>query len=561
MGNEELEKIGLDDEFGGEDFGAILEKYEKKRSQESGSEKLSEGVIVKISEDEVAVDLGGKAERRLPIDEIKDAAGNLLYKEGDKIAILITSRGGRPSVSHKKALKRQKIAEFIKTHTTDKENPIDIDGKVVSKNKGGYVVEKDGVEFFMPASLAAFKQDAKPVGKSVTARLIKIDEASFTLVLSRRAFLNSQRKVKREAIKRLSGDDRVLPAIVRRIQNYGMFVETEGVEGLVHFTEISHKGPVNPSTYFKEGDEVFVKLIGFDKDKRRVNYSIKATQPNPWREIADQLEVGDTIKVNVANIEEYGAFVDLGNDTEGFLHISEMSWDKNLKHPSEILKVGQEIEVEVIALDVEKQRLRVSLKKLQPKPFEKFSRSYKAGDRVKGTVVSIKEFGAFIRVDGVEGLLHNEYCSWNRGENAKSLFKEGDEVDVEVAKIDADNNRISFSRKALEQSPIEAYSDKHEVGDIVQGTVRDIKNFGVFVRLEEGVDAMIRAEDLAPMSPEEIKVGDPIEATIVGMEPKKGKIRLSVRRLEKQKERDALKNINGDDRNSALGDALAALKK
>ncbi|MGE4295134.1 MAG: 30S ribosomal protein S1 [Campylobacterales bacterium] len=553
MDKEALENIDIDDET--EDFATLLE--ESLKSEGAGSEQLLQGVIVKITDDGVMVDVGMKQEGRLDISEIKDEQGNLLFKVGESLPVVLSSKPGeRPRISHKKAIKKQKVAEFIEANKNrSEEEPLDITGIVTRKNAGGYLVEADGIEFFMPVSLAAFKPEMKPVGKSVTARVVKMDEKTGTLVLSRRAWLNGQRKQRREAIKKIVDAGDVMEATVKRIKSYGMFVEAMGAEGLVHYTEISYKGPVNPANLYKEGDVVPVKVIEFDKEKNRISFSIKATQFNPWEEIAEQLEAGDTIKVTVANMENYGAFVDLGNDIEGFLHISEISWDKDLKHPSEVLTLGQEIEVEVIELDVPKQRLRVSLKKLQPKPFERFAQKHRVGETLKGTVTSLKEFGAFVKVDGVEGLLHNEDCSWNRNESAKDLFKAGDEIEVSIIKIDQENGRLSLSRKSLSESPIEQYAKSHGVGDIVHGTVRDVKDFGVFVNLENDVDALIRAEDLAPLKAEEIKAGDAIEAAIVAMEPKKGRIRLSVRRLEKQKERDVLKSINSDDR-MTLGDAL-----
>ncbi len=555
MNQEALKSIDIDDET--EDFATLLE--ESLKADEAGGEQLSQGVIIQITDDGVMVDVGMKQEGRLDISEIKDDEGNLLFKVGDTLPVVLSSKQGeKPRISHKKAIKKQKVADFIAANKDRSEDePLDITGTIVRKNAGGYLVEMDGVEFFMPVSLAAFKPDMKPVGKPVTARVIKMDEKGGTLVLSRRAWLNAQRKQRREAVKQLMDVEGPIDATVRRIKSYGMFVEAMGAEGLVHYTEISYKGPVNPASLYKEGDVVPVKVIEHDKERNRISFSIKATQFNPWDEIEEQLEVGDTIKVTVANMENYGAFVDLGNDVEGFLHISEVSWDKDLKHPGEVLELGQEVEVEVIELDVPKQRLRVSLKKLQPKPFEQFVRKYRVGDVVTGKITSIKEFGAFVKVDSVEGLLHNEDTSWNRSESAKDLFKAGDEVEVQIIRIDEESSRLSFSKKALSESPMEAYAKNHKSGDIVKGTVRDVKEFGVFVNLQEGVDALIRHEDLAPLNAEELQSGQEIEATIVAMEPKRGRIRLSIRRLEKQKERDVLKQINEtEDDRMTLGDAI-----
>lgn len=549
MGNEALDNIELGE--GAEDFEKLLEESFKD-SDTKHREQLLNGRIIKINDDHAMVDINLKREAKLDISEIADDQGNVLFKEGDTILLLQNERG---RISHKKALKKQRVLDFIAAHKESAE-PIDLHGVITHKNKGGYIIEADSIECFMPLSLAAFKPDAKPVGKPVTARVLKMDESRGEVVVSRRAYLNAQRKLRKESIKKLLEAGEVLDATVKRIQNYGMFVEVLGVEGLVHYTEISHKGPVNPAEHYKEGDIVQVKVIDTDKDKNRVSFSIKTAKPNPWQEIADQLEVHDVIKVVVANMENYGAFVDLGNDTEGFLHISEVSWDKGLKHPSEVLQIGQEIEVEVIGIDIENQRLRVSYKNLQPKPFEIFAQEHKVGDVLKGVVTTIKDFGTFIKIGNVEGLLHNEDCTWDRNVSAKKLFNMGDEVEVAVIKIDTENSRLSLSRKALSESPIEAYAKQHQIGDQVEGTVRDIKDFGVFVKIEEGVDALIRTEDLPPLKPEEIKNGDTIKACIVALEPQKGRIRLSVRWLEKQRERDALKSLNSDDDRMTLGDAI-----
>lgn len=553
---EELEKIDISDAEG--DFEALLD--ESFKQYEAGSDQQLTGEIVAISDTTVTVDLKMGQDKQMEIAEIQDENGNLLFKVGDTIPVVLSNRAGRRGkISHKQALKKQKIADFIAAHKDSYlDNQLDIEVTIISKNRGGYVAEADSVEFFLPASLAAFRADMKPIGTKVVARVVKIDEAGGSIVLSRQAYRNSQKKARRESIKKIAEiaeSDQILEAVVNRIKSFGIFVEVDGVEGLVHYTEIQHKGPVNPATLYKVGDKVPVKIISIDKEKNKVSFSIKATQHNPWSEIADQLDIGDVIKVTVANMENYGAFVDLGNDTEGFLHISEISWDKDLKHPNEVLKTGQEIEVEVIDLEPEKQRLRVSLKKLLPKPFDKFAQKYRVGSSVKGTVTSIKEFGAFVKIDDVEGLLHNEDCSWDRNESAKDLFKVGDEIEVQVLKIDQEASRLSLSRKALTESPIDAYCKNKQNGDIVKGKIRDIKDFGIFVTIGDGVDALIRTEDVPPLNIEELKIGDDIEAAIVAMEPKKGRIRLSVRRLERQKERDMLKRVNTDER-MTLGDAL-----
>ena len=327
-----------------------------------------------------------------------------------------------------------------------------------------------------------------------------------------------------------------------------MFVDIGGVDGLVHYSEISYKGPVNPGSIYKEGDKVLVKVIKYDNEKKHLSLSIKAAMPDPWDEIKDGLEVGDTIKVTVSNIEPYGAFVDLGNDIEGFLHISEISWDKNIKNPKDHISEGEELDVEVIEIDAKDRRLRVSLKNLLKKPFDEFKAKFKEGDVTKGVVTSVTNFGAFVKIGAVEGLLHNEDASWDRNDKCKDLFKVGDEVEVKIIKIDSNDQKISLSQKDLKQSPVQAFAKKFNVGDIVTGKIRDIKDFGVFVELGDNVDALIRKEDLGNVSAESLNINDNIEAAIAFIDEKKNRIRLSVRRLARQKEREVLNEINSDDK-------------
>jgi len=524
---------------------------------ELGVNKFVSGKIVKIDNEHVSIDVGEKIEGRIKIDEITDKDGNLLYKEGDEISVLFSGvRGERPIISYKKAKKIAQQEEFIANNKDNLEG-MHIVGKVVRKNRGGYIVEnEDGVEFFLPKSLASFKEGIKIEGKKVEAKIIKYDKQNNSIVISRRAVLNEKRKEKRKYIKELIEEKKIITGIVKKILSYGMFVDIgKGVEGLVHYTEISYKGPVNPASMYQEGDEVEVVATNYDKKTKKLSLSIKAAHTDPWEDLSEQLDVGDMIQVVVNNIEPYGVFVDLGNEIEGFLHISELSWEKNIKHPSQIVEVGQEIDTEVIELDIENKKLRVSLKRLQPKPFESFIKNYQEGESIKGIISSITDFGAFIKIDSVEGLLHNEDASWS-GKKCKELFNPDEEIEVKIVKIDKENEKISLSRKNLEDSPVKIYAKDHQVGDIVEGKVVSIKDFGVFVQLLDNIDALIRKEDLYPLKEEDIEIGMPIRAVITSIEPKRNKIRLSHKKLERQLQKEALKQVNAQDSNSTLGDIL-----
>ena len=536
---------GIEDD----DFAAMLEESFKK------TEEDSDGIIVDIKGDEVFVNVGKKSEGILNISEIQDENGELKFKAGDTIKVVITgSRGGKPIVSHKKALRKEKVKAYIDSYNEENQDIFDV--KIIGKNRGGFVAQNsDGIEFFLPRSQGGFKDANAVVGKSFKVKVIKIDKDEQSIIVSRKKLLDEDRKKKREAISAVAENTDVIEGVVKKITTYGMFVDVGGVDGLVHYSEISYKGPVNPGSIYKEGDKVLVKVIKYDNEKKHLSLSIKAATPDPWEEIKDGLDVGDTIKVTVSNIEPYGAFVDLGNDIEGFLHISEISWDKNIKNPKDHISEGEELDVEVIEIDAKDRRLRVSLKNLLKKPFDEFKAQFKEGDITKGVVTSVTNFGAFVRIGGVEGLLHNEDASWDRNEKCKDLFKVGDEIEVKIIKIDSNDQKISLSQKDLKQSPVQAYAKKFNVGDIVTGKIRDIKDFGVFVELGDNVDALIRKEDLGSVSAESLNINDNIEAAIAFIDEKKNRIRLSVRRLAKQKEREVLNEINSDDK-VTLGDII-----
>jgi small subunit ribosomal protein S1 len=537
------------------DFEAMLEESFKKRDTSSD---LIEGVIVKINEAEnqVVVDIGRKNEAVMSLDQIRDEDGEIMFKVGDTIPVVITrTKGERVSISYEQAEKRLALAEFIDEY--DDEEEYIVDGVIVRKNKGGYVVDVSGLEFFMPKTLSYISPKINPIGKRIKALILKVDKDKQSVIISRKDLIERERKELQEIVDKLLKDKAVVLGTVKKITSYGMFVDVGGLDGLVHYSKISHKGPVNPAKHFKEGDEVNVVAIDFDKKKKHLSLSIKDATPDPWEDIDKNLKKGDTVSVVVSNIEPYGAFVDLGNDLEAFLHVSEISWDKNVKHPKDYLKIGDKLDVEVIEIDKEKRKLRVSRKTLLPKPIEVFASKYRVGDVVKGKISSITDFGAFVKIDDIEGLIHNQEISWDKSATAKNSFKKGDEVEVKIIKIDTENGKISLSKKALEESPVSKFAKKHRVGDIVEGTLKDKKDFGLFVSLDEGVDALLRVEDLGTLKFDELQKGDKIRGIITHLDPKNGKVRISVRRLQKQEEREALKRVNKEqDDILTLGDVL-----
>lgn len=541
-----------------ENFAALFEESEK----QTETNTVTEGEIVAINGDNVVVSIGGR-EGRIPVSEIT-VNGEVKYKQGDNITVMITgTRGENLSLSYKQVLQKEKFDKFVAEHGEEPENVV-VEGTVRAvKNRAGFIVEdEEGMEYFMPMAQGYLKAQGA-VGKKVKAVVLKAKTDTNSIVISRKKLIEDFQKNKEEQVAKLMETNEPKEGTIKKITSYGMFVDMGGVDGLVNYNEISYKGPVNPSQYYNEGDKVSVVVKSYDKEKGHLSLSIKDAMPNPWDEIKEQLEVGDTITVTVSNFESYGAFVDLGNDIEGLLHISEISWNKNVKNPKDYLNIGDEINVEVIDLDCNKRKLRVSLKSLQPKPFKKFIEETKIGDVVKGNVATLTEFGAFITIGEVDGLLHNEEASWESNAKCKAIYKKGDEVEVKVIKIDREKENISLSIKALESSPAQKFADTHANGDIITSTVKDIKDFGVFVKLADNLDGLIRKEDLLPVTEEnpELQIGDEVEAVVVNIDRQNNRVRLSVKRLESQKNREVLKSVS-DDSAMTLGDALVGqLKK
>ncbi len=537
------------------DFGAMLEESFKKSDSSSD---LVDGVIVKIDEEEnqVVIDVGRKNEAIMSLDQIRDEDGSLLFENGESITVVITGfRGERPSVSYELAEKRAALAEFIEEY--DDEEEYIIEGEITKKNKGGFVVDVGGLEFFMPRTLSYISHKINPIGKKVKALIVKVDKEKGSVVISRKELIERDKAETQEIVDKLLENKAVVRGVIKKITSYGMFVDVGGMDGLVHYSQISHKGPVNPSKYYKEEDEVNVIAIDYDKKKRHLSLSIKEASIDPWKDIDNTLRAGDTVNVTVSNIEPYGVFVDLGEDLEAFLHVSEISWDKNVKHPQDYIEIDQKIDVEIIEIDKIQRRLRVSRKTLLPKPIDQFASANKTNDVITGTVSSITDFGAFVKIGAVEGLLHNQEISWDKGINAKDVLKKGDEVEVKIIKIDRQNGKVSLSKKALEPSPVAEFAKNHKNGDIVEGTVKDKKDFGIFISIENGVDALLRLDDLGPIKEDEIEKGQTIRAVISFLDAANDRIRVSVKRLERQEEREALDQLNAEqDDSMTLGDVF-----
>jgi len=496
-----------------ENFAEMLENFENEQKKT----RVKDGVIVDIQDGTVFVDVGEKVEGVLPKKEIVDENGELKYNVGDEIPVVITKRRtskGEAVLSHKSAVNEAKRREFL-----DKFNVGDVvEVTITELNKGGFVAKNnDGIEFFIPKSESALKLNEDNVGKKIEAKIIEIKKNG--VVLSRKQLLNEKKQQRAEFIETIKDD--IIKATVKNLKKDGVVIDVNGWSGFVPKDEVSHK-KTNHFKLLNRGDEVEVKLLDADK----MLFSIKATQNDPWEEVAESgISNGDVLNVTVTNLREYGAFVDIGNGVEGFLHISEISWNSNAKI-EDLLNVGDEIDVEVTDLDIENKRLRVSYKSLLPKPSEKFAQNYKENDIVEGKIVNLTDIGGFVEVDDIVCFLPNRFVSWTKGEKAKDVLEIGESYNFAVISIDADNNKIILSKKDAEDSPYVAFSKEYNVGDTIKGTIKNIADFGVFVSFGNGVEALIRKSDLEK-DIEEYNVGDEVEGKIIELDVENKRVKLS----------------------------------
>ncbi len=549
-----------------ENFADMLDNYLGGDDKEVN--QIIEGEIVEVREDEdrVLIGIGEKREPYIPVAEIKDEEGNFIFQKGDKINVVVTSvKGGNYRVSYSKYLEQEATRKYIEEKGVENIEGQVINGGIKGSSKRGYTIEQDGVLFFMPHSQAFLLKRGERVenrrlqaDKKVRAKVIKVDVEKNLIIISRKRFIQDEIKKRQEFIKTAMAEESVQAKVIA-ITKDKLIVDVDGImKGYIDAEEISHRGKVNPFRTNRVKDVVEAKVLSYDEKERVFNMSIKAITTDPWIEIQEQIEKGDIIEVTVSNIESYGAFVDIGNDAEGFLHVSEIAWDKKISHPKDYLTVGDVIEVEVVEVNPEEHRLRVSRKRLLPKPFELFKQNRRRGDIITGEVTNITDFGAFIKIDEVEGLLRNSDYDWKQGSKCKDFLTVGEEVEVKIFDIDMEREKITLSRKALLETPTQEFAKTHKIGDIVKGKIRDVKEFGAFVTIGENVDALIRTEDMLPQNKEEFKKGLEVEGMIVTLDTKRDRVRLSIRRLEKAKEQQLLKEINAenDDQSNTLGDLL-----
>ncbi len=534
-----------------EEYERLLDMYDVSFKNFAEGEVVK-GVVLKVSDTEVVVDVGYKSEGIIPADEFKDETGKVSVKAGDLVDVLLEKTEDREGyvVLSKEKAEKMKVWDDVERAYLERRV---VTGRVIERVKGGLAVDI-GVRAFLPGS----QVDLRPVrnldslrGQELRMRVIKVNKKRGNIVLSRKAVLeeeNAERK--RDTLETLE-EGKVVTGVVKNITEYGAFVDLGGIDGLLHITDMSWGRINHPSEVLNVGDEIRVQVLKFDRDTERVSLGLKQLKADPWTTATIKYPVGTRVKGKVVSLTDYGAFVELEEGVEGLIHVSEMSWSKKIKHPSKILAVGQEVECVVLGLDQEAHRISLGLKQTESNPWMQLVEKYPIGSRIKGKVRNLTEFGAFVEVEeGIDGLIHISDLSWTkRVKHPSEVLKKGDTVEAVVLNIDAENQRLSLGLKQLATDIWDEFFAHHKVGDIVEGRIVRLTNFGAFVELHEGIEGLVHVSELDEKRvdrPEEhFKPGDLFPMKILKVNESEKKIGLSIRAVkqdEYQKDYEAYRD-------------------
>ncbi len=521
----------------------LAELYEESfKNLEEGT--IIEGTIVSVQKDGVVVDIGYKSEGILLLEEFSPGEVSKLVV-GEKIRVYLEEReddDGNPILSKDKADKMKVWEDLERAHS---DGDI-VDGKVISRIKGGMIVDL-GVKAFLPGSqidLRPVKDLDQLIGKTFPMKIIKVDHRRGNVIVSRRILLEEARDKKRQVTLSALQEGQVVEGIVKNITEYGVFIDLGGIDGLLHITDISWGRVNHPSEHFMVGDRVKVTILRYDKETGRVSLGFKQMSPDPWSEIEKKYPIGSRVRGKVVSLADYGAFVELEGGVEGLIHISEMSWSHDVRHPSKVVAVGDIVNTVVLSLDKAERKISLGMRQLEANPWEIIEKKYPVGTKVEGKVRSITEFGVFVGLDnGIDGLIHLSDMSWTRRlTHPSEIFKKGQKVDAVVLKIDKEKERISLGYKQLTPDPWDKeIPEKYKIGDHVNGKVVKIADFGIFVELEDGIDGLIHISeiDLEPSKKieEKIKANDMVTARIIKVDTVERKISLSIKAYKRDVER------------------------
>jgi small subunit ribosomal protein S1 len=507
--------------------------------------EVATGRVVGIDNDMALVDVGDKAESYIPLSEFRHEDPEREINIGDEFEVFIERRKeeGGLQLSREKAIAIKVWEEIADIQEKDGT----IEGRIESRVKGGMSVDV-GVPAFLPYSqidLRPVKDLDALIGQTFEFKVLKFNRKRNNVVISRRAILEEQRSELREKMRASLKEGQTIVGAITNITDYGLFIDLGGMDGLCHITDLSWGRVSHPSKLYNVGDEIEVKVLKYDRESDRVSLGVKQLKEDPWAKVPEKYPVGAEVTGKVVSITDYGVFVELEEGVEGLVHISEMSWSKKPRHPSKIVSVGDEIEVKVLKVEVETKRISLGMKQLQPNPWDVVEESYPVGSIIEGKIKNITDFGVFIGIEeGIDGLIHVSDLSWTeRIKHPSEKYSKGETIQAVVLKIDKENERFSLGVKQLEPDPWTAAVNKYPVGTVVEGTITNVTDFGIFVQLEEGIEGL---EHISEISKEKIQtpvgmfnVGDPLKAMVISVSAEDRKIALSIKALEEGDEETA----------------------
>src|SRR5467141_3223437 len=552
---------------GGESFAALFEESLNRKEMRVGEVITAE--VLSVDENWVVVNAGLKSESIIPIEEFRNDAGQVEVKPGDFVSVSIEALEdgyGATRLSRDKAKRMAAWLELEKALETGEK----VQGVITGKVKGGLTVMTKGIRAFLPGSLVDLRpvKDTTPYeGKEMDFKVIKLDRKRNNVVVSRRAVLEETAGAEREQLLASLQEGATVKGIVKNITDYGAFVDLGGIDGLLHITDLAWRRVKHPSEVLAVGDEVTAKVLKFDTEKNRVSLGLKQLGEDPWVGLSRRYPTGTRLFGKVTNLTDYGAFVEVEQGIEGLVHVSEMDWTNKNVHPSKVVALGDEVEVMILEIDEERRRISLGMKQCMPNPWEDFAMNFKKGDKVKGQIKSITDFGIFIGLQGgIDGLVHLSDLSWTLpGEEAVRNFKKGEDLEAVVLSIDVERERISLGVKQLEGDPFNNFVASHEKGKLISGTVKSVDAKGAVIAMGGDLEGYLRASEISRDRVEDarnhLKEGDSVTAMIINVDRKNRTINLSVKQKEFAEENEAMAKLQSESAASTGSTNLGALLK